>query len=483
MGLRLGGIASGLDTEALIEAVMGLERRPLLLAKQRIAQLEAQKTLYGELGTKLTALREAAAAIDNLGSTFSGPSLEEELLAYTATSSNEDAVGATASGSATPGSVSLRVVSLAAAARRVSASFESDTTAIAAAGDTLDIGFSGGTISIVAPAAGASLVDLRAAINAHPNNDGSVRADVLFDGTGYRLVVRGTETGVASDVSLATTIGGPAGAAFLDGAAGQSAVDATLEVFGITATRASNTVADLLPGLTLQLRSTTAGVVDVSVALDAETVASRLEAFATAYNEVRDFIEEQSAYDEKTKKAGQLSGDGTLRAVQQRVQAIVVGSYSAGGLGGLTDIGVRFDDEGRLTVDREDLTAALGSDPNAVRQLLGGLGAQQGLAAKLAQAIDEIAKSNVQSFAPGTPENPSGSGPIFIELSLLPARTVAVDARIDVLERQIERLEARLAKREELLVAQFTRMESLVTQLREQGNSLAGIATLGRNQS
>ena len=106
MGLRLGGLSSGLDSEALIEAILRLERRPLQLVQQRVEDLENEKKLFAELDTKLTALRDAAAAIDNLGSTFSGPSLDEELLAYTATSSDEASVRATASGSASPGALS-----------------------------------------------------------------------------------------------------------------------------------------------------------------------------------------------------------------------------------------------------------------------------------------------------------------------------------------------------------------------------------------
>jgi flagellar hook-associated protein 2 len=474
MGLRLGGLSSGLDTQALVDAMMAVERRPLDLVQQQVKDLQSQKTLFGDLGSKLTALRDAAAAIDNRGSTFSGPSLDEELLAYTATSSDESSVRATATGSASPGAVSVRVVSLASSARRVSASFASDTAAIAAAGDTLDIAFGGGSFTVTVPSGGASLVDLRAAINSDLNNDGSVRADVLFDGTGYRLVVRGTETGAANDVALTTTIAGPGGASFLDAAASQSAADASLEIFGITVSRGSNSVTDLLPGVTLELRAPSTSPTDVSVALDADAVAAKLERFASAYNDVVDFISQQSQYDEKTKKAGPLSGDGVLRTIQMQVQRTLVGQYSFGALSGLTDLGVSFDKTGHLSVDHDKLKAALEADPSAARQLLGGDGTNPGIASQLAQDLDAIVASNKQP----DPNDPDG----LIELALLPARNAAIDRQIQTLNDQITRLQDRLAKREELLVAQFTRMESLVAQLRDQGNSLAGISTLTTSQ-
>lgn len=483
MGLRLGGISSGLDTEALIEAMMAVERRPLQIAKQRIADLEAQKSLFTELETKLNALRDASAAIDNLGSTYSAASLDEELLAFTATSADETGIRATASGGASTGSVSVRVVSLAASARVVSGAYASDTAIVAAPGDTLDVAYTGGTISI-AVAAGGSLTDLKAAINADPNNDGSVRADVLFDGTGYRLVVRGTQTGAANAVTLTTSVIGPNGVPFVDPVASQAAADATLEAFGLTVTRSSNTVTDLMAGVTLELRAATANPIEISVELDSASVVTKLETFATAYNEVIDFIAKQSAFDATTQRAGTLSGDGALRSIQMQVQRTIVDKYTFGALNGLTDIGVRFDDEGHLTVNGDDLTAALVADPTSVRQLLGGDGTTAGLAARLAQEIDALVKSNKGPLDPNAPPAPPGSnGPPLVERALLPARKVAIDARIGGLEQQIARLEARLAKREELIVAQFTRMEALVTQLREQGNSLSGLSTLSSSES
>ncbi len=484
MGLRLGGISSGLDTEALIEAMMAVERRPLQIAKQRIADLEAQKTLFGELETKLNALRDASAAIDNLGSTYSAASLDEELLAFTATSADETGIRATASGGASTGSVSVRVVSLASSARVVSSAYASDTAIVAAPGDTLDVAYTGGTISIAVGAAGGSLTDLKAAINGDPNNDGSVRADVLYDGTGYRLVVRGTQTGAANAVTLTTSVIGPNGVPFVDPAASQVAADATIEAFGLTLTRTSNTVTDLMAGVTLELRAVTANPIEISVELDSASVATKLETFATAYNEVVDFISKQSAFDETTKRAGALSGDGALRSIQMQIQRTVVDSYVFGSLNGLTDIGVRFDDEGHLSVDAEDLTAALVADPTAVRQLLGGDGTTAGLAATLAKQIDAVVKSNKGALDPNAPppQPNDPSAPPLVERALIPARKFAIDQRIDAIELQVARLEARLAKREELIVAQFTRMEALVTQLREQGNSLGGISTL-RNEN
>jgi flagellar capping protein FliD len=121
-------------------------------------------------------------------------------------------------------------------------------------------------------------------------------------------------------------------------------------------------------------------------------------------------------------------------------------------------------------VNADALESALADDPIAARQLLGGDGVSEGLAAALAQDIARIVDSDKRPH----PNDPNK----FIEYGLLPARAVAFERRIDVLTEQIERLELRLEKREELLVAQFARMETLITQLREQGNSLSSLSVL-----
>ena len=84
------------------------------------------------------------------------------------------------------------------------------------------------------------------AINNDPNNTGEVKADVVYDGSGYRLVIAGTKTGLANDITVSTTITNGA-QPFFDAAVSQDAADARLHVFGIDVTRPSSTIDDLIP--------------------------------------------------------------------------------------------------------------------------------------------------------------------------------------------------------------------------------------------
>lgn len=462
MGIRVGGLATGIDSASLIEGLIAFERRPLELVQQRKTELETQRSLFRELNTRLLALRDAAADLDNRNAGLSAASFDEELLVHAASSADETIVQASAGGNAAPGSYDVHVEQLATVGRRISTTFADDTAIIANAGDTLTVDYGGSSpIALTVGAGGASLQDLRDGINSDPNNGGNVHADVLFDGTAYRLVVSGTQTGAANDLTLTTTVAGQAGAPFEDAALAQTAQDARIQVLGVTIDRPGNAISDALPGLTLTLRGAHANPTDttrVDVTRDDAAVQEKVQAFVDAYNSVVNFLEAQSRFDETQGAGGPLSGDPTLRSIQSKVRGALVQQYGFPGnpFTSLGELGVNLDREGRLSLDAAALTAALDQNPLAVRQVLGGDDTADGVLTALSKALDPITEP-----ATGT----------------LALRDDTFDQRLDSLDRQIERFEQRLEKREELLVRQFAQLEAVVAGLQSQSNSLQGLIT------
>ncbi len=458
MGLRVGGLVSGLDTAALVDSLLALERRPLDQALQRKAGIELEQSLFRDLNSKLLAVRDATAALDNLNSSLSGASVDEELLEFFATSSDENVLVATANGNASTGTSDVTVSELARTARRVSTSFATDTEAIAAEGDTITIQAGDQTVEITVGAGGTSLVGLRAVINDNADLRGLVRANVLFDGTGHRLIVEGIATGVANDVGITTSFPGNGGGAFFDPDISSSATDAQLVAFGVPITRSSNVVSDVIPGVTMTLRATSPTPIQVQVERDDAAIADKLQTFVDAYNEVVDFAESQARIDPESEQAGTLSGDSTLRGVQRTIRRNIVNQFSFANnpFTSLGQVGVDVDSSGRLTLDADALAAALDEDPRGVRELLGGDGTVDGAFSSLARALDPI---------------------IEPDTGILAVRDDGFEERIEGIDRQVERIERRLEKREELLVLQFTRLESTLASLRGQGDSLASLVT------
>ena len=106
-GISFGGLASGLDTKAIISALVSIERRPISALETKKSSLGKQKSLYGDLRGLLDKLETAAKALKTT----------DDFLKMKAASSDENVATVQASNNAEPGTYSVRVVELAQAQR------------------------------------------------------------------------------------------------------------------------------------------------------------------------------------------------------------------------------------------------------------------------------------------------------------------------------------------------------------------------------
>ncbi len=146
----------------------------------------------------------------------------------------------------------------------------------------------------------------------------------------------------------------------------------------------SNTVADALPGVTLNLKkndlSTT---VTLTVSQDTSKAVSTVQSFLSQYNSVMGTIRDLTAYDATQKKGGLLIGDPTIRSIQNSLAMMVTGSGDglSSGARSLSDVGISTGAVGTtvgqtkdLVLDASKLIAKLQSNPVAVTDLFGALG-------------------------------------------------------------------------------------------------------------
>lgn len=177
--------------------------------------------------------------------------------------------------------------------------------------------------------------------------------------------------------SVVASLAGFAGGDFTET---QSAQDSRFKVDGYPLgadewiTRSSNTINDVITGVTLHLHDT--GTVRVSVTRDTETIQDRLSTWVDAYNKVVSFLDENTSYNKDTQKAGVLMSDQTIsnlladvrRSLIERTRGFVVdvdGFLMPG------HIGLELDDDGQLSLDSEAFTEALGKDYVGVLALIG----------------------------------------------------------------------------------------------------------------
>lgn len=473
---------SGIDTAALIDALITIDRRPIDLLEDRRSDLTDQRGKFRELNTKLLALRDAARGLDNRSDSLNGDAFEEELIGFQVEASEDARVTATGSGLASPGTYDVEVEKLATIGREITKSFASNTDAIFAEGETLTLSFNDperDDLVITAGVGGASLQDLRGAINGDASNEDFVRAEILFDGTEYRLILSAAEEGVDNGFTVSGTGANLGAADFLDAELDTPAEDAIVHILGVAVSSATNTVEDALPGITLNLLSAHEPDPDnvgefldgdtLTVSVDTEEVTSRVQGFLDAYNEINTLIQAQFQVDEQGEGAGPLNNSPLLRNIQVRLQRLITNRFPQAlpsesaftPFSALSEVGIRTGSNGALELDTEDFEDALNRSPSGIAQLFGGdrslddVGNEgDGVATAIARELEAVVR-----FGDG----------------ILSLQEQGLTRQLDNLGAQILRFEDRLEVRRDRLILQFTRLEESISALQSQQSFLGAI--------
>ncbi len=419
------GIGSGLDVNSIVDQLMTLEQIPIQNLQSKEAGFLTQISAYGALRGSLASFQST---VDKLNG-FSGIGL------FSASSADEAVFTVNADNDAAAGSYDIVVQALAESHKMGSASFaDSDTTTIGSAGDTMTLAI--GTQSFDVDIGGKTLSQIEQAINEATDNTG-ISAGIIQENSGsFYLTLTSDETGLenAMSVSFADSGSNPI-ADPLTMVQTRAAADAQLLVDNsYTITRSSNSISDAIQGVTLELLATSVDAVALNVDKDLGAVQTTVQSFVDAYNSLRDTL--------STLGSGELSGDGTLRMMEQQISS-VLGSKSDvdGTFKYASNIGISFQRDGSLQLDTAVLTEALESDFSSVTKLFSD--DDQGLAFRLDVLVENLL-------------DPDG---------LIDAREDGLDARVKNVQDQRESLEFRLAKTEARFRAQFAGLDTLMVRL------------------
>ena len=343
-----------IDTESLVTQLMAVERRPQDIMKTTVQSLQTSQNAWQMIADKLTALKTAADAMTGFHTLTS---------LRTVTSSDPTSVSVRTTGAGAATSASIDVVALAAAqSTLVSDTFAATTDSIGTR--TLDLTPTGGTTHSFTSADG-TIGGLAQAVNAA--NIG-VSARVLQTSPGqYQLSLTSTASGTAHAFTAAGTGWGTFTVA-------RPAADAQINVDGVTLTRSSNVISDVLDGVELTLSKTTTNPVVVTSARDDTTIIANVKAFVDAANALGSLIDQATATNTDPTKAGPLAGDYTARRYMDTVRDAIASSLvtsSAGVSITSADLGVTLDKTGTVMFDSTKLTASLATNSDAVLAALG----------------------------------------------------------------------------------------------------------------
>lgn len=413
------GVGSGVDTTAVINALVAAEKAPRETAlTTRSTRNDARISGVAQVNAGLSGLIAALAARTAGGALGPLPS-----------SGDTTIIAASATSGATPllNPVDIEIKALAGGQTLVSGALASAASPVGVGTLTMTLGtatsdgaggfgFAGGSqvpISVMIDLAHNSLSGLRDAINAkQTGNAAQVVASIIADGSGARLVLKGPAGAASGFILAADPVSGDDGLtrfthtpAIHPMAVAASARDASLVIDGVAVTRQGNYFVDLIDGVTLDLRRAVPGTtVTIAATRDADGLKSAVRDLVGALNAVNAITAGLIKGGTTTGSAGILVGDATLRQLRGQLTGLTAAAAIAVTTGiptRLADLGVITARDGTLSIDEKRLGTATAANPDAVEKLLVALtagGATKGplaaIAASFASAISTARPSN-----------------------------------------------------------------------------------------
>jgi flagellar hook-associated protein 2 len=442
----MSGLASGIDTASIVDQLMAIERQATTKISNKQTQVKAEQTVLKGIAAKLAALKTASAAVKKDADVFKP--------VQTVESSDPTRVAVSKLSGAGSGGHSVQVDRLASSAQR---------------GYSIGDLTAGGTLSVNGVAftfdPGATPSSMADAINARA--DSPVFAAVIKSGTDQRLVLSARTTGETSRFTVASSV-------LTEDPVYESTPSSLNALYRIdgaaTATQSqTNVVDDALAGLRLTFKGVTTSPASVTVGapdIDRSQVKSKIKAVVDAYNSLvdttRTALNEKSVPNPATTTdlgKGRLFGDTGLNAMLSRFRTDL--RDTIGGLSGVDDLGdlgigvpkttggaASADAKaGRFTIDDDKLTKAIADDWTKVSKFM------DAFASKVSDMVD----------------NQTGK-----TSSLIDQRLVGEDKTTKRLADQLVALNARLDSHQKRLKAQFSAMETALSNSQSQQAWLTG---------
>jgi flagellar hook-associated protein 2 len=441
MPLQIDGISTGIDTTALIAAISAAAAAPRTALLERIEDYEAKQDKIAGLVSLIGDMEDALDDIADIG----------DFRSFAATYAENDSFSASVDGDAVAGSYDIEVNSLAKAEMEISQGYASKSTEGDLGTGTMAVTYAGSTTNVTLTS-DMTMSEVAAEVD---DIDG-LTAYVMDTGdasTPYRLVIQGDDEGSANTVSVDTSgLSGGTAPSFTESV---SASDAEVTVNGITITADSNTVTDAVPGLTLDLTEVTTSAITVTVAADPEAIEAKVQTFVDAYNAVLSYVDVNSVFDSDEGIRGPFVGETSVKRVVNGLRSVLGEEFSDLGqdYDALSLVGISTNSDDELEIDSDLFQDLLNDEPDQIADLFTG-----------ADGFIEAMIAKVDVYTDST------DGSLAIRQDTLEARIDDMEDQVDVYDRRLDRMNARLR-------SQFTAMETLVGTMNGTGQYLTALLT------
>ncbi|MCW8826874.1 MAG: flagellar filament capping protein FliD [Gammaproteobacteria bacterium] len=458
MGIQSPGIGSGLDISGIVSSLISAEQAPAEARFNRNeSTYQSKLSALGLLKSSLSSFQDSLSSLTDITS----------FQKRTTSSSDYTLVTATADETAIEGSYSVEVNRLAQTHKMGSADHLDTDTFGGTAGDELTVTVGTDTLTIDLSTA-MTLDELNSAINDAAEADGVGVSSTVISGDGgiQKLTLTSNSSGYDNRVQIGglidvlgtptasdtvfglTTIntdpdGNPLGA--------DTELDSEIVVDGLTLTRASNSITDVITGVSIELIDVTTAPETLSVSLNKASVKKSVKDFVESYNSLMTTMDELSAFDPVTKSRSVLLGDATLRAVEFALRNELSSTVSGvtGAFDSLSSLGITTERDGSITLDTDILDDAVDNNFDDIGQLFAS---EDGVANRFNTLVDAYVSSS----------------------GIIDARVDGINTSIEDITDQREALARRLATLEQRYLSQFTAMDLMISQLQATSTYLTG---------
>jgi flagellar hook-associated protein 2 len=308
-------------------------------------------------------------------------------------------------------------------------------------------------------------------------------ASIINDGsaiTPFRLNLTSTATGEAGRF-IVDTVGAELGFTVLDrGNNSRVFFGSTDPARAVAVVSTTNTVDTLVPGVKIDLRSTSDEPVNLNVTTDDAAIIAAVKAFVTAFNTLVDRIATQTRYDTTTNRAGPLTGDSTTLDLRTTLYNTL--TETATGVTSqfdrLTDIGFSIGAGGKIDFNEDRFREAMAADPAGVEALFAARVAADDTFIDMGDGV------RVRNPDAGRTFSSLGIMGKFEQMvdkyldstdGILTIRGKGIDSQIKLQNDRIAALDVRLEAKRLMLTRQFIAMEQAIGQIQNQGNALSSM--------
>ena len=445
--ISFGGLASGLDTDAIIESLVNVKTAQLVTPLQtKVLNVQTKSTAVSSLKTAMTSLQATAETLQS--ATFSSRSTSSSDSSIVSITSSED--------DAAEGDFLIYVDQMA----------QHDRNYFDGVADTDTTTFGTGTITITSNGVSKEVeIDsdnntLDGIVEAINETSGiEVTASIINDGDAtspYRLLLtsteKGTDSAITTDIaSVLSLTAASATTTTLNAASENQGQDASIRVNSLTITSESNSFTDAIPGVTFEIEKVeTTDPVTVSVEESLSSATSSIGSLISNYNSVQDFFAAQFDFDPDTGESGILSSDIGIQTAYKRLKTIMFDIYSQIGnteYDSLTSLGITLNSSSQLEMDTDAFETAVSDNLTEVKRLFQGTDSENGLADALYDFLDSMT------------DNIDG---------ILTEKVEIYDDTVEEINELIETRESRIETYEAQLQAKYAYMETYITTLQAQ---------------